>query len=117
MALASVFSRLDQLESKINSFNGISLSSGSSVDMSKYDDKCVLIDSIASKVSDLESKQLPMNLVDRVTELEAQVSKLPEFHQKLQTIESNVIMLLEHVKAIDLTQLKGRVAALESKEN
>lgn len=117
MALASVFARLDQLENKLNSLNGSVNSENSVQDMSKYDDKCLLIDSVASKVSELESKQLPMNLVERVVELEAQVSKLPEFHQKLQTIESNVIMLLEHIKAIDLTQLKGRVAALESKEN
>lgn len=117
MALASVFARLDQLENKLKSLNGSEISNSVVCDMSKYDDKCVLVDSLSSKVSELESKQLPMNLVERVIELEAQVSKLPEFHQKLQTIESNVIMLLEHIKAIDLTQLKGRVAALESKEN
>ncbi len=121
MALASVFARLDDLEKQLKtvslgtSSNTVDLSS-SAIDLSMFENRLVKLEELVNKVSDLESKQLPLNLPDKVTELEALVSKLPEFNQRIQTLEANLSMIAEHIKSIDLIQLKKRVEVLENKD-
>lgn len=119
MATAGLYAKIDQLEKVVQSLGGNTLvsSDNNSVlpDMSKYDENLSKVNVLEGKVSDLVSKQLPVDLLSRVVELEANVAKLPDFYQKLQNVESKVVMLLEHIKSIDLVDIKNRVDALENK--
>ncbi len=116
MALANVFARLDELEKNLNTTSRSSVVSEVSVDMSGFENRLSALESLTNKVSELEANQLPGNLPSKVTELEALASKLPEFNQRLQKLEASIAMIVEHVKSLDIPQLKTRIEALENKD-
>ena len=128
MALANIFSKLSELEKKIQSLNGASLSPESSrpsepsgPDMSELLNRLAALETFQAqslqRVAALESAQNQVqqqvnSCSPRVDALEA---SLPALNNKIAQLETVFLDKLNHIESVVIADLSARVLVLEDK--
>ena len=126
MALANIFTKLSELEKKIQSFSGTSLNSVESSVSSGPD-----VSELLNKLAALESAQLQS--LERIAALESSQSQVqqqvngfspivnalettvPSLNNKISQLETVFLDKLNHIESVVVADLNARVLVLEEK--
>ena len=126
MALANIFTKLSELEKKIQSFSGTSLNSVESSVSSGPD-----VSELLNKLAALESAQLQS--LERIAALESSQSQVqqqvngfssivnaletavPSLNNKISQLETVFLDKLNHIETVVFADLNARVLVLEEK--
>jgi polyhydroxyalkanoate synthesis regulator phasin len=121
MALANIFAKLNELETKLQNVSPVSPQGVSSSELESLlsrvaaleQQACTKIQDMANRLNALETKQMPPDVSGKVAILE----------NKLQQVEAKVVDTkpflekLTHIETVNIKELKSRVEALEKKMN